>query len=77
MSTCQTILHGVGCADHQGTPQGLTDEELVEQIKENPFLQFCIGLEAFQYSSAFGLSMMVYSESGCQNPSSMTVTSEF
>jgi IS5 family transposase len=28
---------------------GLTNEELVEQIKENPYLQFFIGLEAFQY----------------------------
>ena len=39
---------------------GLTDEELVEQIKENPYLQFFIGLEAFQYSSPFDPSMMVY-----------------
>ena len=27
---------------------GLTDEELVEQIKENPYLQFFISLESFQ-----------------------------
>ena len=39
---------------------GLTDEELVEQIKENPYLQFFIGLEAFQYSAPFDPSMMVY-----------------
>jgi IS5 family transposase len=39
---------------------GLTDEELVEQIKESPFLQFFIGFEAFQYSAPFGPSMMVY-----------------
>jgi hypothetical protein len=39
---------------------GLTDEELVEQIKENPSLQFFIGLEAFQYSAPFDPSMMVY-----------------
>ena len=39
---------------------GLTDEELIEQIKENPYLQFFIGLEAFQYSAPFDLSMMVY-----------------
>lgn len=38
----------------------LTDEELVEQIKENPYLQFFIGLEAFQYSPPFDPSMMVY-----------------
>jgi IS5 family transposase len=39
---------------------GLTDEELVEQIKENPYLQFFIGMEAFQYSAPFEPSMMVY-----------------
>ena len=38
---------------------GLTDEELVEQIKENPDLQFFIGLEGFQYSAPFDPSMMV------------------
>jgi len=41
-------------------PLGLTDEKLVEQIKENPYLQFFLGLERFQYSTSFGLSMMVY-----------------
>jgi hypothetical protein len=30
---------------------GLTDEELVEQIKENPYLQFFIGLEGHQGTS--------------------------
>ena len=40
---------------------GLTDEELVEQIKENPYLQFFIGLEGFQFSAPFDPSMMVYS----------------
>ena len=39
---------------------GLTDEELVEQIKENPYLQFFIGLESYQYSAPFDPSMMVY-----------------
>jgi IS5 family transposase len=39
---------------------GLTDEELVEQIKDNPYLQFFIGLEVFQYSAPFDPSMMVY-----------------
>jgi transposase, IS5 family len=38
----------------------LTDEELVEQIKEYPYLQFFIGLEAFQYSAPFDPSMIVY-----------------
>jgi hypothetical protein len=37
----------------------LTDEELVEQIKENPYLLFFIGLEAFEYTALFDPSMMV------------------
>ncbi len=40
--------------------RGVTDEELVEYIKENPYLQFFIGLEVFQYSTPFDPSMMVY-----------------
>jgi hypothetical protein len=39
---------------------GLTDEEMVEQIKDNPHLQFFIGLETFQYSAPFDPSVMVY-----------------
>ena len=39
---------------------GLTHEEFVEQIKDNPFLQFFIGLEGFQWSAPFDPSMMVY-----------------
>jgi transposase len=39
---------------------GLTDEELVEQIKENPYLQFFIGLGGYQYAAPFDPSMMVY-----------------
>ena len=38
----------------------LTDEELVKQIKENPYLQFFIGLEAFQCSAPFDPTMLVY-----------------
>ncbi len=38
----------------------ITDEELVEQIKENPYLQYFIELEAFQLSAPFDPSMMVY-----------------
>jgi IS5 family transposase len=40
---------------------GLTDEELVEQVKENPCLQFFLGLEALHYSWAFVPTMMVFS----------------
>jgi hypothetical protein len=39
---------------------GLTDEELVEQVKENPYLQFFLGLEAYQYSAPFNPSMLVH-----------------
>ncbi len=38
----------------------LADEELVDQFKDNPYLQFFFGLEAFQYSAPFDPSMMVY-----------------
>ena len=39
---------------------GRTDEELLEQIKENPYLQFFIGLKAFQDAPPFNPSMMVH-----------------
>ena len=39
---------------------GLTDEKLVEQIEENPYLKFFIGLEGFQYSAPFDPSIMIY-----------------
>ena len=39
---------------------GPKDEELVEQIKGNPSLQFLIGLQGFQTSAPFDPSMMVY-----------------
>ena len=38
----------------------LTDKGMVEQIKENPYLQFFIGLEAFEYAAPFDPSMMIY-----------------
>jgi IS5 family transposase len=38
----------------------LTDEEQVEQIKENPYLQFFIGLRAFLDAAPFDPSIMVY-----------------
>lgn len=38
----------------------LADEELVEQIKENPCPQFFLDLEAFQCSAPFDPSIMVY-----------------
>ena len=42
------------------TRLGVTDEELVEQIKENTYLQFFIGLEGNQQSPQFPPLMMVY-----------------
>ena len=42
------------------TRLGVTDEELVEQIKENTYLQFFIGLEGNQHSAQFDPLMMVY-----------------
>ena len=38
---------------------GPTDEELLEQIKESPYLQFVICLECDQYSAPLDPSMMV------------------
>ena len=39
---------------------GWSDEELVLQIQENPYLQYFIGLPKFQKEPAFNPSMMVY-----------------
>jgi len=39
---------------------GLTDEELAEQIKENPYLQFFLGLESFQYLAPVDPSLIVH-----------------
>ena len=36
------------------------DAELVEQIRENPYLQFFLGLEEFTYESPFDASMLVH-----------------
>ena len=38
----------------------LTDEETVNQIAENPYLQYFIGLEKFQYEEPFDSSMMTH-----------------
>lgn len=38
----------------------LSDEETVEQIKENPYLQYFIGLKEFTHESPFDPSMMVH-----------------
>ena len=40
--------------------QGTSDRETVEQIKENPFLQYFIGLSAYSNEAPFEASMMVY-----------------
>lgn len=39
---------------------GLTDEETVEQIRENPYLQCFIGLRSFTDEAPFDASMMVH-----------------
>ena len=38
----------------------LPDRETVEPIRENPYLQFFVGLEGFQIEAPFDSSMMVY-----------------
>ena len=37
-----------------------SDEELVEQIRENPYLQYFLGLEEFSNEAPFESSMMVH-----------------
>jgi hypothetical protein len=39
---------------------GISDEELVEQLRENPYLQYFIGIKDFQKEAPFDPSMMVY-----------------
>ena len=39
---------------------GLTDEEVVEQIRENPYLQYFIGREEYRGEEPFEASMMVH-----------------
>ena len=38
----------------------LTDEETVEQIRENPYLQLFLGYEAYREEAPFDSSMMVH-----------------
>ena len=39
---------------------GISDRETVEQIKENPYLQYFIGLETYTFEAPFEASMMVH-----------------
>lgn len=39
---------------------GFTDEETVEQIKENPYLQYFIGMNEYSNKAPFDASMMVH-----------------
>ncbi len=39
---------------------GISDRETVEQIKENPYLQYFIGVSEYSNDSPFEASMMVY-----------------
>jgi IS5 family transposase len=39
---------------------GISDRETVEQIRENPYLQYFIGLTNYQTETPFDASMMVY-----------------
>jgi hypothetical protein len=38
----------------------ITDRETVEQIKENPYLQYFLGLNYYEYKAPFNPSMLVY-----------------
>ena len=39
---------------------GLSDMETVTQVKENPYLQYFIGLESYQYDAPFDASMLTH-----------------
>ena len=39
---------------------GLSDEEVVEQIRETPYLRYLVGMEGYQDKEPFEASMMVY-----------------
>ena len=39
---------------------GLSDEETVEQVRENPYLQYFLGYEAYHDKRPFDSSMMVH-----------------
>jgi hypothetical protein len=39
---------------------GITDRETVEQIRENPYLQYVIGMEGYRDEAPFDASMMVH-----------------
>jgi transposase, IS5 family len=39
---------------------GISDRETVEQIKENPYLQYFIGLLSYSYETPFDASMLVH-----------------
>jgi len=39
---------------------GISDRETVEQIKENPYLQYFIGMSTYRNKAPFEASMMVY-----------------
>ena len=38
----------------------ITDRETVAQIKENPYLQYFLGLNCYEYKAPFNSSMLVY-----------------
>jgi len=39
---------------------GLSDDETIEQIRENPYLQYFIGLESYQHEAPFDGSMLTH-----------------
>ena len=40
--------------------RGISDRETVEQIKENPYLQYFIGLKSYSFEAPFDASMLVH-----------------
>ena len=38
----------------------ITDRETIEQIKENPYLQYFLGFSSYEYKAPFSSSTLVY-----------------
>jgi hypothetical protein len=43
---------------------GISDRETIEQVRENPYLQYFIGLKNYQIEAPFDATMMVYFRKG-------------
>ena len=47
---------------------GITDRETVEQLRENPYLQYLVGMEGYRGEAPFDASMAGHNPSDCCSP---------